>query len=495
MELEKELYTGSQIRNIEKRYCDENGLCCDLMHRAGLALAECVEKKAGDKNAGILVFCGPGNNGGDGYETASVLLGRGYRRIRCVQFKQPRAGTEAAWALQTYLAGGGIILTQLSDDIADDCDILVDALLGIGTSGEIRQPMLDWIGFINRHSHGRFVISADVPSGLDGDTGACFSDAVRSDLTLMLLRRKAGLYTGVACDYIGRLEFNDLGVKERCSGESLIRCLSYDDPSVAEELPRRRASSNKNDSGRLALIGGAPSMPGALKMSAMAALRSGAGLVRVAASPESIPLIFAGTPEVMLWPLDDAGLADVQKLLQWAHAVVLGPGLGRDERAARIFEACIDTDRPKVVDADGLYWLSKNCRKLINAVITPHEMEAARLLQTDIESVRQNRYNTAVRLYERFGAVVVLKGYGTVIYDGESTLVSAEGNAAMAVGGMGDLLAGIIGSFLAQGMNCSQAARIGVSVHGRAGVQASADGFIGTLPTDLLPGIRQLVNV
>ncbi len=497
MELYRELYTGLQIRQMERHYCDENGLCYELMHRAGLALAECIEKYVDDRNTGILVLCGPGNNGGDGYEMASILLERGFTGVRCVQYRAPKTGTEADLACRAYIERGGVIQTELDDELPKNTDIIVDALLGIGVSGEVRQPMPDWIGFINRHGRERFVISVDVPSGLNGDTGVCCTDAVHADVTVMLLRPKAGLYTGVACDYTGRLEFNDLGVKDgdECGCGHQIRLCSYDDPEVLCSLPKRRNSSNKNDSGRLVLVGGAPTMPGAIKMSAMAALRSGAGLVRVAASPESIPLIFAGSPELMLWPLNEEGLSGMERLLSWSHAMVLGPGLGRDEWASRVFESCIDSSVPKIVDADGLYWLSKNVKVLRNAVITPHEMEAARLLQTDVEYVRQNRYNTAVRLHELTGAVVVLKGFGTLIYDGDTTAVSTEGNASMAVGGMGDVLAGIIGALMAEGMNCSDAARVGVAVHGRAGVLASDDGFIGTLPTDLLAEIRKLMNL
>lgn len=496
MELFRELYTGPQIRQIEKHYCDEKGQCYELMHRAGLALAGCIEKYADDRNTGILVLCGPGNNGGDGYEMASILLEHGFTGVRCVQYRAPKAGTEADIACRAYIDRGGMILTELDDELPKNTDIFVDALLGIGVSGEVRQPMSDWIGFINRHGRERFVISVDVPSGLNGDTGSCCTDAVHADVTVMLLRPKAGLYTGVACDYTGKLEFNDLGVKDgyETGCDHQITLCSYDDPEVLCRLPKRRNSSNKNDSGRILLVGGAPSMPGALKMSAMAALRSGAGLVRVAASPESIPLIFTGSPELMLWPMNEEGLSVMENLLSWSHAVVLGPGLGRDEWASGVFESCIDSIVPKVVDADGLYWLSKNMRVLKNAIITPHEMEAARLLQTDIEYVRQNRYNTAVKLHELTGAVVVLKGFGTVIFDGETTFVSTEGNASMAVGGMGDVLAGIIGALMAGGMNCSDAARVGVAVHGRAGIQASGDGFIGTLPTDLLTEIRKLMN-
>ncbi|MBQ8708628.1 MAG: NAD(P)H-hydrate dehydratase [Succinivibrionaceae bacterium] len=493
MDFVDKVYTAEAVRAIESRCRDASGTCYGLMQKAGQALADRIRQELAGGGRRVVFFCGAGNNGGDGYEAAAILRCRGVETIVC-EYRKPKDGTEAARAYALCLDAGIRTVSDLSSlDIAEG-DILVDALLGIGVRGEVSQPMLSWISFINRFSGRCFILAVDTPSGLDADSGYCSPDAVRADVTLTLLRPKAGLFTGLAGDYAGRIEFNDLGVEADSADAGCYFRYSYDSPELRRLLPRRKNSCNKSDSGRLLLAGGAPGMPGALKMAAMAALRSGAGLVRVAASARSLPLIFAGTPELMLLPLEEKSPEEIFQAIMWSNALVIGPGLGRTEHSREVYRSFIDAPRPMVVDADALYFLAQDMRRLEHAVVTPHEMEAARLLGCDVEYVRRNRYNVVFRLHELTGAVVVLKGPGTVICDGSSCHVSADGSSALAVGGSGDVLSGIIGALLAFGLSCSDAARVAVAIHGRAGMLASLDGSIGTLPTDLLCNIRKLIN-
>ncbi len=493
--MEIKLYSTAAIRQAEQQRASSDGLCYDLMQQAGRALAKCIQELATSPSLPVTIFCGAGNNGGDGYELAHDLLELGFSNVRCCSYRRPREGTEAYLAYDSFLSISSSVINNLSDlSLIKEDEILVDALLGIGFSGEPKPEIVTWIEYINNFKGRNLIVSVDVPSGLDADSGYCATVAVKADVTLTLLRAKRGLFTCMARDYVGEVKVDDIGVLGVTFAESPVNAYSYQDSCVQAFLPKRLNSSNKSSSGKVVLVGGCAQMPGALKLAAMAALRSGSGLVRVVAHPDSIPLIFAGTPEIMLHPLVCANLADSNALVQWADSMVIGPGLGRSDESRQIYEAFINAPVKKVVDADALYWLSGDVHQLTDAIITPHEMEAARILGENIEYVRQNRYNSAVRLHELTGAVVVLKGAGTIIYDGNSTWVCTDGCSAMAVGGMGDILSGIISALLAVGLKPSDAARVGVGIHGAAGIKASEDGAIGTLPSDLLIWIRKLIN-
>ncbi len=333
-------------------------------------------------------------------------------------------------------------------------------------------------------------ISLDIPSGLNVDNGCAQENTIFYDETVTISPYPLGFFIGNGANYRGNLVFNsELQSKEFCPKKN-IKVAEYDNYAYFMSRIKRPPVSNKNDSGRILLLGGNKGMPGAIRIAAEAALRSGAGLVRVGAHPSSLPMISSGRPEIMLTELDEITF---KKYKDWADCLIIGPGLGRDEYARKVFESCIDSPIFKVVDADALYFLAKYPRKLINAVITPHDMEAARLLNCDIEYLQANRYNCAIELSKLLNAIVILKGHYSIVAYGDQTCVCRAGCEAMATGGMGDALSGIVGQFVYKFDRFSDAIWA-VLVHGKAGEIAALDGCKGTLPSDLMKYIRLLSN-
>ena len=258
-----------------------------------------------------------------------------------------------------------------------------------------------------------------------------------------------------------------------------------DYPLLSTQLTPRQRASHKGSYGKVLLVGGNRGMQGAIVLAARACLRAGAGLVRVCQHPEHPPVSLY-QPELMsLTTADDEG---------WASVRVIGPGLGQDEWGRAQIVHYLTDRLPLVLDADGLNWLAQSPRHQDNWVLTPHPGEAARLLGCSIADIETDRFAAVQALQRRYGGVVLLKGAGTLIYDGERVALCCEGNPGMASGGMGDLLSGIIAALLAQGWSATMASWLGAVIHGEAADQAAADGERGMLASDLLPLIRKLVN-
>lgn len=479
------LYLSEDIRKIERTYADLNNKCYDLMVSAGIALYKHI-KNIIDFDSNIAIVCGPGNNGGDGYELAYNLVKNGYTTT-CFCYSCPKENTEAENAYKKFLSIDGKIIFEDELPILENFDVIVDGLLGIGIKTNINSRMEKWIKIIN--SSTSYIVAIDVPSGLDSNNGFIWGTCIKANLTINLLKAKLGCFTGKAKDFVGKVIFDDIGVKEN-TVYSCVKRYSYKSIKNKLTLLERNQSSHKGDSGKLLLIGGGIGMPGAIKLATEASLRTGVGLAKVACRKENFSMIFASRPEIMF-----VEPSNVNQVLSWTDAIVLGPGLGRDEWSYSVWKNCIDTDLYKLVDADGLFWLAKEPRILKNAIITPHNAEAARLLNVSVEYVERNRYNTLVELHKKYGAIIVLKGPGTLITDGNQIFNCANGCSGMAVGGMGDVLSGIIGALLAsKKISILDCAKFAVAIHGRSAELNCYNGTIGLLPSDLMDSIRSLVN-
>lgn len=369
--------------------------------------------------------------------------------------------------------------------------IFIDAILGL--EDDFDNPKYQKvIAFLNAYPIiSTSFYSIGVPSGLDADSGNCAARVINACMTFSFIHDPLGFYVGKGPEFCGNILTANFEIDDSCLENKFIPCTNIEELWNIASFPQRAITANKYDSGCVYLIGGGKGMPGAIKLAAEASLRVGAGLVRVGASSSSLPLISYGRPEIMLSDLDEESFSDYEN---WANALVIGPGLGRRDWALRIFESCIRSNLPKVVDADALYLLADEMIKLKNAIITPHEKEAARLLNVSVEYLRANRYNCVLKLAKVTGAVVVLKGHYTMICEDTTVFVCRNGCSAMAVGGMGDVLSGIIGGLIAEGLSLFDAAILGVAIHGRAGELAAKNGSIGTLPSDLMPHIRSIVN-
>lgn len=459
-----------------------------LMQRAGAAACELLLERW-PRARRIAVACGTGNNGGDGYVLARLLHQAG-RRVRVVHLPGRGPASELAQrACTDYLAVGGRV--ELFPCGLDDEDVLVDALFGLGLNRELDEASSGFVEAINRA--GAPVLALDVPSGVDAEHGVAPGAAIRAQLTLQFIVPHLGLYTGDALEHVGEKVVHGLDVPASAVAAMTPRAQSWAPSALADRLPPRRLNSHKGESGRVLCIGGNEGTGGAAMLAAEAALRSGAGLVAVATRARHVGPLLARCPEAMARAVEDGDA--LRPLLAQADAVAVGPGLGQDDWARGLWQLALAAGKPLVIDADGLNLLAAAPRPVPGAVLTPHPGEAGRLSGIPAAQVQRDRVAAAESLASRFDAVVVLKGAGTIVAAPHRTpRIVAAGNPGMAVGGMGDLLTGVIAALIAQGHAPFDAAALGALLHACAGDAAAEQGERGLLPTDLLPELRRLAN-
>ncbi|MBY6187660.1 NAD(P)H-hydrate dehydratase [Marinobacter hydrocarbonoclasticus] len=486
--LPSHLYHADRIRQAEPELAESLGIpLYDVMEAAGAAAWACVQAHWPDARQ-LLVICGRGNNGGDGYVLARLARAEGYQvDLFQAQPSRPLNG-DAATAQAAYLAEGGEI-SDLEQEWPE-ADLIVDGLLGTGLTGPLNESMSAVVERINAHSAPAFAL--DLPSGLSGQTGQALPVAVEAERTLTFVGAKPGLLTGSAPAYVGELSLAplQLGAGLMALPPSVVKCALTD---YLHLLAPRRGDSHKGDHGKVVVLGGQAGMAGAVRLAGEAALRSGAGLVAVVSWPDNLAQIQAGRPELMTLGVDVVDM-EVYAKLGWAGAIAVGPGMGQSDWARHLLIGAIRSERPLVVDADALNMLARSPEKRDNWILTPHPGEAARLLDLSTEAVQADRFAAVEALQQRYGGVIVLKGAGTLIHDGTQCYLAPVGNPGLASGGSGDLLSGIIASLLAQGLSPLDAACCGVCVHGEAADAAAGAGQRGMLASDLLPHIRELVN-
>ena len=484
------LYLSQQIKDHEGRAAElADSSLYGLMQRAGAACYQVFTTHFPEAKR-VLVLTGRGNNGGDGYIFAAKAKDAGLFVQLCHMGDAADLTGNAAQARDAWLVEQGVINSIEQIDFAK-ADIIVDALLGTGLSGPLRVEYQRLIGKINQAD--KPVLSVDIPSGLNADSGAVSDVAVKAVATVTFVGLKQGLFTGRASDYCGQIYFSGLGISDQFAllATTTVSRISY--AKLSGLLAPRSRVSHKGAFGRTLLIGGNIGMPGALRLAGEAALRTGSGLVKVLTHAQNQLMVTAGRPELMLESFAQEKL-DNNTLCDWASNLVMGPGLGRDDWAKKLFHSVLKSDLPIVLDADGLNLLADNPQRNNNWVLTPHPGEAAHLLGCTIAQIEQDRFTAVRELQHCFGGVVVLKGAGTLICDDKRTYVANVGNPGMASGGMGDVLSGIIGGLVAQGLNLAQAAMLAVCVHGLAGDLAAGNNERGLLASDLFPYIRKLVN-
>ena len=488
------LYTAAQTRELDRIAIEDCGIPgIRLMSRAGRASFERLLAQWPQPDH-IHVFCGTGNNGGDGFIVAALARSRGIPVTVYLLGDMNSIAGDAATARDQAVAEG-VPVQAFSDAVAPASGVLVDALLGTGLSGEVRDACRAAIETIN--NSGLPVLAIDIPSGLCSDTGRVLGMAVVADHTITFIGVKRGLLTGAAPACTGELHFAGLEVPdtvydqvaEDCRRLDLSACLRF-----LGELPR---DAHKGFLGHALVVGGDIGLGGAVVMAAEAAARCGAGLVSAATRAEHVVALLARRPEVMVRGV--TGGNDLQVMLDKPGAIAIGPGLGNSPWSEQLLQRVTETDLPLVVDADALNLLARG-RVLENPsrsnwILTPHPGEAARLLQCSTADIQADRFAAVRHLQQRYGGVAVLKGAGTLICAGDVVYLSSYGNPGMASGGMGDVLSGVLVSLLAQGLEPLQAACLGVCLHGAAADQAaSVQGMRGLLATDLMPHLRRLLE-
>lgn len=491
----KLLYSAAQVREIDRIAIEECGIPgINLMKRAGEACVnELVRRWPGAGH--VVVMCGNGNNAGDGFIVAGLLADRNIKATAMLVGREPAAGTDAGLAFEFCKASAARIETaagNLRDELRQ-ADVVVDALLGTGLTGELRKGFAEAIGAVN--SLAVPVLSVDVPSGLCADTGRILGQAIDATVTVTFIGRKLGLFTNDGPEVAGDVALDRLGVPEavleKIPASQAVACLDHDAEILA--LPRRRRNAHKGSHGHLVVVGGNEGMGGAALMAGEAALMCGAGLVSVATHAANVAAITARRPELMARAVNSAD--DLSALLEAGTALVLGPGLGCAGWSRMAFEASVASGLPMVIDADGLNLLSqlKKLPALDACALTPHPGEARRMLGG--VDIQEDRRRAVVELREKYGAAVLLKGAGTLIADSSGVSLCPYGNPGMAAAGMGDVLSGVVGGLMSQGLAAASAARLGAVVHSKAADElALRQGERGMMATELLPGIRRLLN-
>jgi NAD(P)H-hydrate epimerase len=474
----------------------------ELMERAGLALADACDGSITE--GGIAVVCGSGNNGGDGFVAARLLLERG-RDVRVLLLAEADTYKGDARANLERLPSERV--AAFTPEPLAAAGLVVDALLGTGFSGEPREPLSGAIAAINaaRDANGDLrVVACDVPSGVDASTGEVLGEAVRADLTVTFNAAKPGLLIAPGKRHAGRVRVVDIGIPD--ADQPVAPNIGRIQPAVRDQVPRRAAASNKFNVGSVLVCGGSKGLTGAPVMAATAAARAGAGYVTVAV-PASVSAIVAGKLlEIMTVELPDDGDHGLKRgtsrmvveRAARAGALVLGPGLGRQPATVGFARAVASyTKVPLVLDADGLNahaeedGLEQLKQREPHTVLTPHAGELARLLHVQTSEVDAGRLSAARECAQRSGAIVVLKGDDTIVAAPDGTAAISPGEApALATAGTGDVLAGVVGAFLAKGLDPFTAACAAVMIHVKAGrIAAREVGEEGVIATDVIAAL------
>ena len=482
-------YSSSQVRELDRRAienCRIPGYA--LMQRAAAASWRALEQRWPQARV-VHVVAGPGNNGGDGYELARCARAAG-RDVTLWALDEPISGA-ALEALKAWRADGGGTSAFAPGCLAG-APVVVDALLGIGLARPLEGAYAAAVAAINEaRVAGAGVLAIDIPTGVDADSGRVWGSAVNADVTVSFIGRKLGLYTGAGPNHAGEIIFDGLDVPESVYEQMDALAEGLTRADLARHLKRRPRGAHKGDHGHVLIVGGDEGMGGAALLAARAALRVGSGLVSVGTHPAHAGALAASQPEVMCRAVN--GSRDIAPLLQRADVIALGPGLGQGAWGRELWAHVVSVAKPMVLDADGLNWLAQNPQRRDDWILTPHPGEAARLLRIGTAEVQADRPGAAKRLQERFGGVVVLKGAGSLV-QGRSLAICTQGNPGMAVGGMGDVLSGVIAGLLAQGLEPQAAARCGVLMHALAGDRAATVAERGLLPSDVIGALRHFAN-
>jgi hydroxyethylthiazole kinase-like uncharacterized protein yjeF len=482
------ILTIDALRAIESRHASAG-----LMERAGAAACEIAHAMLASSRGGpVVVLAGPGNNGGDGFVVARRLRESWHDVVVVFPADAGKLPRDARAAHDAYVAAGG---TTVGAPPAARPALVIDALFGIGLARAIGGEHAGLVTWAN--ARGAPVLALDVPSGLDASTGALHEPAMRATATATFIALKPGLLTAEGPDVAGVVSVHTLGLDADLAG---ARGHRLDWPLLAalvgERLARSRRNVHKGTFGTLAIVGGAPGMTGAPILAGRAAVRTGAGKVRLGFVDSSHPAVDWLAPELML--------GSVAQAIDDAGAIVAGPGMGTGDASANALRRAVEAQVPVVLDADALNLVagSASLAEAVGArtaptLATPHPAEAARVLGTSTADVQRDRLAAASALRDRLRASVVLKGAGSVIAHTDGRYdINASGNPALASAGSGDVLAGMLGAMLAQGLDAALALRIAVCLHGAAADRLVARGIgpIGVGASELADAARDLLN-
>ena len=493
-QLQDNLYSANTVRKIDQSAIAKlNNDAIKLMNRAGMAAFDELVEAFG-KPSLITVFCGSGNNAGDGY----ILAARAAQKcipVQVLELSETKKLSSETLNARQYAQDNNVSLNGFNPDQEIMQGVIVDCLLGIGYKGKLREPYDQAINLIN--TAGLPVLSMDIPSGLNPDTGAVEDNAVTADLTVTFVAAKQGLFTGKGPALCGEIIYHSLDISEHLFDQFQPSAKLLDLFQLLELLPHFVGDEYKNQKGHCMVIGGDHGYGGAASLAAEASLRVGSGLTSVATQPQHVSNILARCPEIMA-----CGVTSGQQLEPWLEkptVLVVGPGLGRTSWSEQLLQKAVASGLPMVLDADALNILADG--RVIKTtdhswILTPHAGEAARLLKISVAEVEADRFSAVQQIQQKYNAVVLLKGPGSLIAgDNQITKICPYGNPGMATAGMGDLLSGIIGGLVAQGLSLQDAAELGCCLHSAAADKlVDSTGYHGIAATDILPHLHRLLN-
>ncbi|WP_027179519.1 NAD(P)H-hydrate dehydratase [Maridesulfovibrio bastinii] len=504
------LPTPAEMNLWDNKTINEIGIHGDiLMENASREATRNLQKLQGDlSNKQFFIICGPGNNGGDGFAMGRQLMDFGARVTIFHTHPQSRYTGDAEYNFK-LASKIGVELKQISEDFIPDfykADIIIDALLGTGFEGELRPNFLKLVNKINESKKTSFILSIDIPSGLHGEKGIAQPEAVHADATITFEAAKIGLRQPSAEKYTGKLIICPIGIPKLIKNKYPVQHFEIEE-NILKHIPFPAPEMHKGTSGHLLIVGGSPGITGALQLAGLGALRAGTGLVTLACPSKLVPQVKTWMPELMTHGLgngedwDDKAAEELISIASNFQAIVIGPGLGRSEKAISLVEKFSSANHPPCVfDADALYAISKSHKANINlaenSVLTPHPGEMATLISSDIETVQKHRIETARNYAKSKKVYLVLKGAGTVIGCPDNKILQCSVSAPnLATGGSGDILAGIIGSLLARGLPAMQSSAIGVYWHARSGQYLSGDfPFRGNLSTETANSLPKVLK-
>ena len=503
------LLTNAQAKRLDnialKKY---NEAGSSLMKNAG----NCISKLAISllqevKNPEILIICGKGNNGGDGFAAASILYDNGYNvKIHTLLPENEISGEGLKYFIECKKKG---VLISFCLHIQNSCspDLIIDGLFGTGLSRTISPEIFIYIQWINQSNSK--VLAIDIPSGLNGDTGEISSIAVKADKTITFGYTKLGMALKEGPEYCGQIVQEDIGLQEtskiNLGGISWTR---FSEQKCKEILKKPKLDQHKYTSGKVLIIAGSRGMTGAAILSTNSALRSGAGLT-MTANPSSLNHIYeTSLTEGITFSLPDKNKGclyfshydSIMEKVEWADSILIGPGLGRNKSTQLLIKKLVESiNKPLILDADGLFPYTNSIRELsgkkTNLIITPHFGEFSRLINVKVENLISDFPRIMEDTLKVFDQTLLIKQVPICIFQNNKAVVNISGNPGLATAGTGDILSGVIASFLAQGLNGFDAAKLGAFIHGKSSDQlVCLKGFRGQVASDLLEIIPSVIS-
>lgn len=484
----KYIYTHKEAKNIDTHAIQTIGISgLVLMEKAAMSCAAVLTERE-TKTSRFLAVCGTGNNGGDGIAVMRILHEMGYLAAVTVIGEPERMTDETKKQLEIAI-GCGVPILPLTCITDGQFDVMIDGIFGIGLSRDVDAPYDQVIRDMNES--GARIYALDVPSGIHAGTGHIMKTAVQAVCTITFGVNKRGLVLYPGCTYAGDVIVADIGFPAVSVSSVQPALYCYEPADLYRKLPLRPAHSNKGTFGRVLIVAGSDTMSGACYLAAKAAYRMGAGMVRVVSTGNNRNVLLTALPEILFSTREE--IADG---ISWADAVVIGPGLGLTEDAVELVKYVLENSPvPTVIDGDAIRLCGQLTDTLTdNFILTPHVKEMSYLTGMSIGELQQDIIGTTLDTAEQFGCILAQKDARTIVSDGVECYINVSGNNGMATGGAGDVLAGMIGGLLGQGVEPFEAAKLGVYLHGLAGdVQALKKGSYSLMASDLLEGIADVL--